>query len=93
MNLNLIIDEEAFLGLMGNAGNITPQPGTITIPAGGTTYTLQQVLAPPPSLNNTQVPQDTTGTGMMGPACHAPSGHALESIRFNGRHPGSAFGL
>ena len=66
MNLNLIIDEEAFLGLMGNAGNITPQPGTITIPAGGATYTLQQVLTPPPSLNTAQVTQDNTGN-LMGP--------------------------
>ena len=56
LNLNLIIDEEVFLGLMGNAGNITPQPATVQIPAGtGPDYPLQQVAVPPPSLNNTQV--------------------------------------
>jgi hypothetical protein len=61
LNLNLIIDEEVYLGLMGNAGNINPQPPTVQIPAGGPAYRLQQVSTPPPSLNNVQVGQDNTG--------------------------------
>jgi len=52
LNLNLIIDEEVFLGLMGNAGARTDQPGTVQIPAGtGPTYTLQQVTTTPSKLN------------------------------------------
>ena len=54
---------------MGNAGNVSPQPATVQIPAGtGPAYRLQQVITPPPSLNNIQVPADTTGTGLAGGA-------------------------
>lgn len=56
LNLNLIIDEEVFLGLMGNAGKRTPQPPA-TIPASvpDEYITEQQVRDVPPALNGTQL--------------------------------------
>lgn len=53
LNLNLIIDEEVFLGLMGNAGKRTPQPPSFPSSVPNENITEQQVREVPPALNGT----------------------------------------
>jgi len=69
LNLNLIIDEEVFLGLMGNGGKRTDQPPFIDN-GDGTTTIYQQVRDVPAALNGT--PLNLVQAAVEGPNAGNP---------------------
>jgi len=69
LNLNLIIDEEVFLGLMGNAGKRTDSPPTNDDGMGGQ-IPVQQVRSVPSALNGDALPIETPA--VLGPNAGNP---------------------